>query len=140
MIGYEGVIPEVARTLALRGADIIAWPTSWRSPAEFQFIAHERAMENRIVLVAANRQDSSVEGPSILIQPAGYPQNTLASELSHGRRGFFTRFAHKLLRRSGRFAAVASGLAPGERVIVIQVIALPLVSGLRCVKSARVHL
>jgi len=88
MIGYEGVIPEVARTLALRGADIIAWPTSWRSPAEFQFIAHERAMENRIVLVAANRQDSSVEGPSILIQPAGYPQNTLASELSHGRRGF----------------------------------------------------
>ena len=102
MIGYEGVIPEVARTLALRGADIIAWPTSWRSPAEFQFIAHERAMENRIVLVAANRQDSSVAGPSILIQPAGYPQNTLASELPHGRRGFVTRFAQLSSSRSKR--------------------------------------
>ena len=31
-------------------------------------------------------------GPSLLIQPAGYPQNTLASELAHGRRGFVTRF------------------------------------------------
>jgi hypothetical protein len=50
-------------------------------------------MENRIVLIAANRQDSAVAGPSLLIQPAGYPQNTLASELPHGVRGFVTRFA-----------------------------------------------
>jgi predicted amidohydrolase len=92
MLGYEGMVPEVARSLALGGADLIAWPTSWRSPAEFQFVAHERAMENRIVLVAANRQDSKAAGPSLLIQPAGYPQNTLASELAHGVRGFVTRF------------------------------------------------
>ena len=92
MVGFEGMVPEVARTLALGGADLVAWPTSWRSPAEFQFIAHERAMENRVVLVAANRQDSAVAGPSLLIQPAGYPQNTLASELAHGIRGFVTRF------------------------------------------------
>ncbi len=92
MVGYEGMFPEVARSLALGGADLIAWPTSWRSPAEFQFIAHERAMENRVVLVAANRQDSAVPGPSLLIQPAGYPQNTLSSELASGIRGFVTRF------------------------------------------------
>ena len=102
MIGYEGIIPEVARVLALRGADLIAWPTTWRSPAEFRYIAHERAMENRIVLIAANRQDSAVEGPSLLIQPAGYPQNTLASELPHGRRGFVTRFAQLSASRSKR--------------------------------------
>jgi predicted amidohydrolase len=102
MIGYEGMIPEVARILALRGADLIVWPTSWRSAPEFNFIAHERAMENRIVLIAANRQDSVVEGPSILIQPAGYPQNTLASELAHGKRGFVTRFAQLSASRSKR--------------------------------------
>lgn len=92
MLGYEGMIPEVARSLALGGADLIAWPTSWRSQSEFQFVAHERAMENRVVLVAANRQDSAVPGPSLLIQPAGYPQNTLASELAPKLRGFVTRF------------------------------------------------
>jgi predicted amidohydrolase len=102
MVGYEGLIPEVARILTLRGADLIAWPTSWRSAPEFRYIAHERAMENRIVLIAANRQDSVVEGPSILIQPAGYPQNTLASELPYGRRGFVTRFAQLSASRSKR--------------------------------------
>jgi predicted amidohydrolase len=102
MIGYEGVIPEVARVLALRGADLIAWPTSWRSPAEFKFIVHERAMENRVIIIAANRQDSAVEGPSLLIQPAGYPQNTLASELPAKRRGFVTRFAQLSASRSKR--------------------------------------
>lgn len=102
MVGYEGMVPEVARVLALRGADLIAWPTAWRLPAEFRYIAHERAMENRIVLIAANRQDSAVAGPSLLIQPAGYPQNTLASELPHGRRGFVTRFAQLSASRSKR--------------------------------------
>jgi len=102
MVGYEGIIPEIARVLALRGADLVAWPTSWRSAPEFRYIAHERAMENRIVLVAANRQDSAIEGPSVLIQPAGYPQNTLASELPHGRRGFVTRFAQLSASRSKR--------------------------------------
>jgi predicted amidohydrolase len=102
MVGYEGLIPEVARVLALRGADLIAWPTTWRSEAEYRYIAHERAMENRVIIVAANRQDSAVAGPSILIQPAGYPQNTLASELPHGRRGFVTRFAQLSASRSKR--------------------------------------
>jgi len=92
MIGYEGMVPEVARVLALRGADLIVWPTAWRSPAEFRYVAHERAMENRVALVIPNRQDSPVPGPSLLIQPAGYPKNTLASELPHGVRGFVTRF------------------------------------------------
>ncbi len=92
MVGYEGLIPEVARVLTLRGADLIVWPTSWRSATDFKYIAHERAMENRVVLVAANRQDSTEPGPSLLIQPAGYPQNTLASELPAGVRGFVTRF------------------------------------------------
>jgi predicted amidohydrolase len=102
MLGFEGMIPEVARVLALSGADVVVWPTSWRAAAEFKFIAHERAMENRIVLIAANRQDSAVEGPSLLIQPAGYPQNTLASELPYGRRGFVTRFAQLSASRSKR--------------------------------------
>lgn len=92
MVGYEGMFPEVARVLALKGADLLAWPTSWRSEAEFKHVAHERAMENRVMLIAANRLDSVVPGPSLLVQPAGYPQNTLASDLRYGVRGFVTRF------------------------------------------------
>ena len=102
MVGYEGMLPEVARVLALRGADLIVWPTTWRSPVEFRYVAHERVMENRILLIAANRQDSAIAGPSLLIQPAGYPQNTLASELPHGRRGFVTRFVQLSASRSKR--------------------------------------
>lgn len=92
MVGYEGLIPEVARALGLGGADLIVWPTSWRTSPDFRYIAHERAMENRVTLLIANRQDSAVPGPSLIVQPAGYPQNTLASELGAGIRGFVTRF------------------------------------------------
>ncbi|HWL30124.1 MAG TPA: carbon-nitrogen hydrolase family protein [Burkholderiaceae bacterium] len=92
MIGYEGLFPEVARVMALQGADLIAWPVSWRNDTDHKYVVHERAMENRVLIVAANRQDSAVPGPSLIVQPAGYPKNTLASELPAQIRGFATRF------------------------------------------------
>jgi predicted amidohydrolase len=56
-ICYDLRFPEVTRTLALRGADIVALPTNFPMAAKVQteLITVARAAENRIYLVAANR-------------------------------------------------------------------------------------
>jgi predicted amidohydrolase len=58
MIGEEVWVPEVARALALEGAELIAHPTSWTSPEAMHVAATERTEENRVHLVSANRLDS----------------------------------------------------------------------------------
>ena len=57
LICYDVRFPEAARTLGLRGADIIAVPTNWPIGAESSpdFITRARAWESRVFLVAANR-------------------------------------------------------------------------------------
>ena len=59
MICYEIRFPEVARSMALRGADVIALPTNW--PMESAILADQftvvRAAENLVYLVVANRSD-----------------------------------------------------------------------------------
>jgi predicted amidohydrolase len=56
-ICYDLRFPEVTRTLALRGADLIAQPTNWpveaRSNADV--LTRARAHENRVFLLTANR-------------------------------------------------------------------------------------
>jgi len=56
-ICYDLRFPEVTRTLALRGADIIAHPTNFPMAAKIQteLITVARAAENRIYLLTANR-------------------------------------------------------------------------------------
>jgi predicted amidohydrolase len=56
-ICYDLRFPEVTRTLALRGADIVAHPTNFPMAAKVQteVIARARAAENRIYLLTANR-------------------------------------------------------------------------------------
>jgi predicted amidohydrolase len=56
-ICYDLRFPEVTRTLALRGADIVAHPTNFPMAARIQteLITVARAAENRIFLVSANR-------------------------------------------------------------------------------------
>ncbi|MFE0179095.1 carbon-nitrogen hydrolase family protein [Streptomyces sp. NPDC059002] len=60
MICYETRFPEVARTLALSGADIIALPTIWpvQSRILAEHFARVRAAENLVYLLVANRPDS----------------------------------------------------------------------------------
>lgn len=57
IICYDLRFPEAARTLALRGADIIAVPTNWPQGAESapEYLVKARAFENRVTVVAANR-------------------------------------------------------------------------------------
>jgi len=56
-ICYDLRFPEVTRTLALRGADIVAHPTNFPMAAKVQteLITVARAAENRIYLLTANR-------------------------------------------------------------------------------------
>jgi predicted amidohydrolase len=56
-ICYDLRFPEVTRTLALRGADIVAHPTNFPMAAKIQteLITVARAAENRVFLLTANR-------------------------------------------------------------------------------------
>src|SRR5438105_7310617 len=56
-ICYDLRFPEVTRTLALKGADIVAHPTNFPMAAKVQteLITTARAAENRIFLLTANR-------------------------------------------------------------------------------------
>jgi 5-aminopentanamidase len=56
-ICYDLRFPEVTRTLALKGADIVAHPTNFPMAAKLQteLITVARAAENRVYLLTANR-------------------------------------------------------------------------------------
>jgi predicted amidohydrolase len=55
MVCYDGFFPEVARELAKRGAEVIAWPV-WGCNPE---LARARAAENHVYLVSSTYEDVS---------------------------------------------------------------------------------
>ncbi len=55
MICFDWMYPEAARTLALRGADVIAHPSNLVLPGWCQKAMLVRALENRVYTVTANR-------------------------------------------------------------------------------------
>jgi predicted amidohydrolase len=55
MVCYDGFFPEVARELANRGAEIIAWPVWGCNP----LLARARACENHVYLVSSAYEDPS---------------------------------------------------------------------------------
>ncbi|KQU85645.1 hypothetical protein ASD00_32150 [Ensifer sp. Root31] len=76
-ICYEIRFPEVARTLTLGGAEIIALPTNW--PMASRILAEAftsvRAAENMVYFIASNRNDSECGvqylGMSRIVDPIG---------------------------------------------------------------------
>ncbi|MDN3495494.1 carbon-nitrogen hydrolase family protein [Planococcus sp. APC 4015] len=70
MIGNEVWLPEVARILALRGAEIIAHPVSWDRLEAATQAATERTEENRVHLVSVARTDN----------PAGYGSQVVVAD------------------------------------------------------------
>jgi len=54
MVCYDGFFPEVARELAKRGAEVIAWPVWGCDP----LLARARANENRVFLVSSTYMDA----------------------------------------------------------------------------------
>src|SRR5262249_58464780 len=63
-ICYDLRFPEVTRTLALKGADIVCHPTNFPMAARIQteVITTARAAENRIYLLTANRVGNERRG------------------------------------------------------------------------------
>lgn len=74
MICFDWIFPESARTLALKGAEIIAHPANLVLPY-WQKMAPLRALENRVYIVTANRigieRDLRFTGWSIIVNPSG---------------------------------------------------------------------
>jgi len=62
MICFDHFFPESARTLALRGAQIICHPANLVLPGIGQLSMRMRAMENRVFTVTANRIGSEARG------------------------------------------------------------------------------
>lgn len=76
-ICYDLRFPEVTRSLALAGAEIVALPTNWplAASANAELLTTARAFENRVFLLVANRVgiERSAEfcGRSQIVDPAG---------------------------------------------------------------------
>jgi predicted amidohydrolase len=77
MIGWDLAFPEVARGLALDGADLIIAPSAWTSDQMEPWRAYTvaRACENAVYLAAANRvgrePSYTFGGESMLVGPRG---------------------------------------------------------------------
>lgn len=68
MAGAEGFVPEVARSLMLRGAEIVLWSTD-DPPLPMQIIARTRADENRIFVACAAAPTAT--GAAMIAGPTG---------------------------------------------------------------------
>ncbi|MFP4322523.1 MAG: carbon-nitrogen hydrolase family protein [Anaerolineales bacterium] len=86
LLGYDLAFPEVARVLALEGAEIICTMTNWESEQmdEYRHYIKARAFENSVFMAAANRVGEDVTlnfgGESSIIGPRGKTYASLAQE------------------------------------------------------------
>ena len=70
MIGYEGIFPEIARTLTLKGADLIIWPSKFTNDRQIN-ICRSRGAENKIFIACSNSISHQSNGHSLLTSPSG---------------------------------------------------------------------
>ncbi|WP_144875900.1 carbon-nitrogen hydrolase family protein [Microbacterium sp. 1.5R] len=79
MIGNEIWLPEIARILTLRGAEIIAHPTDWDRIEAATQAATERTEENRVHLVSCARTDNAAGyGSQIVVADRFIPGQPVA--------------------------------------------------------------
>jgi predicted amidohydrolase len=70
MIGYEGIFPEIARTLTLKGADLIIWPSKFTNDRQIN-ICRSRGAENKIFVACSNSICHQGNGHSLITSPSG---------------------------------------------------------------------
>ncbi len=68
MLGYEGMIPEIARLHMIKGAHIVLWPRACEE--RLLSVAVTRAAENRLFVAMADNLSAGT-GSSAVIDPAG---------------------------------------------------------------------
>lgn len=100
-ICYDAAFPEIARSLALLGADLIVLPTNWPPGAESTaaHVINARAMENGVYYIAVNRVGSergfSFIGRSKIADPTG---KTLAESHTLGEEILYAEINPELAR------------------------------------------
>ena len=83
MICWDALYPEVARCLAIHGAELLVVCTNWEDPYEneWDFMTSARAFDNTLHLAAANRigkdKELSFFGHSRILDPLGKEIKTL---------------------------------------------------------------
>jgi predicted amidohydrolase len=86
MVGYDLAFPEVARSLALDGAEILVVLANWEAASidEWKTYVRARAYENAVYVAAANRVGEDVTlnfgGESMVVGPRGQIFASLANE------------------------------------------------------------
>jgi predicted amidohydrolase len=86
MIGYDLAFPEVARSLALDGADLLCVLANWEASNidEWKTYVRARAYENSVFIAGANRIGEDVTlnfgGESMVVGPRGQIHASLANE------------------------------------------------------------
>ncbi|MDA0834395.1 MAG: carbon-nitrogen hydrolase family protein [Planctomycetota bacterium] len=101
-ICYDAGFPEVARCLALQGADLIALPTNWPPGAECvaDFVINTRALENGVYYAAVNRVGTergvTFIAKSRICDPTG---RTLAEATSHDEEVLYAEIDPERARR-----------------------------------------
>jgi predicted amidohydrolase len=70
MIGYEGIFPEISRTLTLKGADLIIWPSKFINDRQIN-ICRSRGAENKIFVACSNSICCQGTGHSLITSPSG---------------------------------------------------------------------
>lgn len=88
-ICYEGGFPEVARSLALAGADLVVLPTNWPpgSGVSCRVIPSCRALENRVYFMAVNRVGEESGFRFIGNSSWSHPSGQEAERLSESEEG-----------------------------------------------------
>ncbi|MGM9928472.1 MAG: carbon-nitrogen hydrolase family protein [Bacillus sp. (in: firmicutes)] len=96
MVCYELRFPEIARQLALQGADYIIVPAGWFTGVvkeeHWEILIRARAIENTVFIMAANQVGHVYSGKSMIVDPmgvmmasAGEEETLLYTELDHSR-------------------------------------------------------
>lgn len=74
-ICYDLRFPEVSRSAALAGCDIMAYPAAWvdgpKKAAQWETLLTARAIENEMFVIGACRADKGYIGKSLVIAPDG---------------------------------------------------------------------
>jgi predicted amidohydrolase len=83
MVGWDAAFPEVARSLALDGAELLCVPANWEIPHadEWRTYLLARAFENAVYVVGANRVGEEYTynffGDSMVVGPRGQVYGTV---------------------------------------------------------------
>ncbi len=84
MVCYELRFPEISRTLALKGAEILLVPTAWvagpMKEEHIQAMAKSRALENTVYLCVADQTGNVYSGRSVIFNPMGITMASCGDE------------------------------------------------------------